>query len=49
MVLRLEDIHYFLDSHHVGAFEGAMTYAGVRGNVRIASQGHSTADLLLEW
>jgi uncharacterized protein (TIGR02265 family) len=49
MILRLEDIHYFLDSHHVGAFEGAMNYAGVRGNVRIAAQSRSTADLLLEW
>jgi uncharacterized protein (TIGR02265 family) len=49
MVLRLEDIHYFLDSHHVGAFEGAMNYAGVRGKVLIAVQSRSTADLLLEW
>jgi uncharacterized protein (TIGR02265 family) len=49
MVLRLENIHYFLDSHHVGAFEGAMTYAGVRGSVRIAAQSRATADLLLEW
>jgi len=49
IILRLEDIHYFLDSHHVGAFEGAMKYAGVHGNVRIAVQNRSTADLLLEW
>ena len=48
-VVRLEEVHYFLDSHHVGAFEGVLRYAGVEGHVRIAPRGRAAADLLLEW
>jgi uncharacterized protein (TIGR02265 family) len=48
-VVRLEEVHYFLDSHHVGTFEGVLKYAGVRGRVLIASRSPSAADLLLEW
>jgi uncharacterized protein (TIGR02265 family) len=48
-VVRLEDVHYFIDCHHVGAFEGALKYAGVSGGVRIAKRGIAAADLLLEW
>jgi len=48
-IVRLEDIHYFLDSHHVGAFEGVLKYAGVKGRVLIATRSQSAADLLLEW
>jgi uncharacterized protein (TIGR02265 family) len=48
-VVRLEDVHYFLDSHHVGTFEGALKFAGVAGRVLIASQSRTCADLLLEW
>lgn len=48
-IVRLEDIHYFLDSHHVGAFEGALKYAGVRGRIRLAKLSRSAADFLLEW
>ena len=48
-IVRLEDIHYFLDSHHVGTFEGVLKYARVRGRVRIAMRSRSAADLLLEW
>jgi uncharacterized protein (TIGR02265 family) len=48
-IVRLEDIHYFLDSHHVGTFEGVLNYARVRGRVRIAMRSRSAADLLLEW
>jgi uncharacterized protein (TIGR02265 family) len=49
MIVRLSDVHYFLDSHHVGAFEGALRYAGVHGTVRIAPRGRTAADFLLEW
>jgi uncharacterized protein (TIGR02265 family) len=49
MILRLEHIHYFLDSHHVGAFEGAVKYAGARAKIRIATQSRSAADFLVEW
>jgi uncharacterized protein (TIGR02265 family) len=48
-VVRLEDIHYFLDSHHVGTFEGVLKFARVRGRVRIAMRSHCSADFLLEW
>lgn len=49
VVVRLTDIHYFLDSHHVGTFEGLLRHAGVEGTVRIASRSTSDADLLLSW
>lgn len=48
MVLRL-DVPYFLDSHHVGAFEGALEHAGVKGEVLIARRSDTSADLLLRW
>ena len=48
-IVRLEDIHYFLDSHHVGTFEGVLKFAKVRGRVLIAERGPGVADFLLEW
>jgi uncharacterized protein (TIGR02265 family) len=48
-VVRMEKVPYFLDSHHVGTFEGVLRYAGVEGTVRIASRSPSAADLLLAW
>ena len=48
-VVRLEEVHYFADSHHVGAFEGALKYAGVKGRVLMSSRGKAAVDLLLEW
>ena len=48
-VVRLEDIYYFVDSHHVGAFEGVLNFAGVKGHVLVAKRGRAAADLLLEW
>ena len=49
IVISLDDVHYFVDSHHVGAFEGVLRRAGVRGRVLIARRGRAAADLLLEW
>lgn len=49
MIVSLDEVHHFVDSHHVGAFEGALAYAGVRGTVKIAPRGSTAADLLLEW
>jgi uncharacterized protein (TIGR02265 family) len=49
VIVSLREVYHFLDSHHVGAFEGALKYAGVRGKVSIAVHGQATADLLLEW
>jgi uncharacterized protein (TIGR02265 family) len=48
-VVNLRDVPHFLDSHHVGVFEGTLDYAQVNGNVRIASHSPTSADLLLEW
>jgi uncharacterized protein (TIGR02265 family) len=48
-VLRLDEVHYFLDSHHVGAFEGTMKHAGVQGEVSIEAESRSCADFLLRW
>ena len=31
MVVRLESVCYFLDSHHIGVFEGTLQFAGVDG------------------
>lgn len=49
IVVRLEEVHYFLDCHHVGAFEGALKHAGVRGRVLIDPLSRCNADLLLQW
>jgi uncharacterized protein (TIGR02265 family) len=47
--VRLEKVPYFLDSHHVGSFEGTLRYAQATGTVRLASRSQSSADLLLTW
>jgi uncharacterized protein (TIGR02265 family) len=48
-VVSLDNVQYFLDSHHVGVFEGTMTHAGVSGRVRIARRSEFCAELMLEW
>jgi uncharacterized protein (TIGR02265 family) len=48
-VVSLVDVHHFLDSHHVGVFEGTLEHAGVTGRVSIARRSDSSAELLLEW
>ena len=48
-VVELRNVQYFLDSHHVGAFEGILDYAAVKGLVRIAALSPVSADLLVEW
>lgn len=49
-VVRLEQVHYFLDSHHVGIFEGALRFAGKREtSVRICEHSTTAADLLCSW
>ncbi len=49
MILSLDDVPHFLDSHHVGVFEGCLEYAGVRGEVRIHRRGERAAELWLGW
>jgi len=48
-IVRFEEIHYFLDSHHVGSFEGIIKFAGKQGTVRILSYSATRADLLCTW
>lgn len=49
MQVSLDDVLYFLDSHHVGVFEGTLELAGVDGRVRLRRRSETAADLLLEW
>ena len=49
MILALSGVYHFLDSHHVGVFEGTLQHSGVSGSVRIATRSPTSADLLLEW
>ena len=48
-IVRVEELSFFLDSHHIGAFEGALTYAGKRGAVKICAYSPVAADLLCTW
>ncbi|MET0343542.1 MAG: DUF2378 family protein [Polyangiales bacterium] len=48
-IVRLTDVYYFLDSHHVGAFEGALHFAGKRCQVRVRAASASAADFLIVW
>ena len=49
-IVRLEQIHFFLDCHHIGVLEGALRFAGKRHtNVRICSYSATSADLLCRW
>lgn len=48
-IVHLEEILYFLDSHHVGSFEGILKFAGKEGTVRIRSYSATSADLLCTW
>jgi uncharacterized protein (TIGR02265 family) len=49
IIVSLASVPYFLDCHHVGAFEGAMKRAGVRGTVAINVLSNAAAHFLLEW
>jgi uncharacterized protein (TIGR02265 family) len=48
-VIRLDQVLYFLDCHHVGVFEGLLGYAGRRGVVKIMHRSQTSADFLLTW
>jgi uncharacterized protein (TIGR02265 family) len=48
-IVSIQQLHFFLDCHHVGAFEGALRYAGLRGDVAICSYSNSDADLRCTW
>jgi hypothetical protein len=48
-VVRIDRVPYFLDSHHVGTFEGVLRHERTEGTVKIASRSTTSADLLLSW
>lgn len=48
-IVKLTGVHYFLDCHHVGMFEGLLQYAGVMGEVLVDVQGPGEAEMLLRW
>lgn len=49
MQLSFDHVYHFLDSHHVGVFEGIFEHLGVQGRVRIAMTSLSSGTFLLEW
>ena len=49
VTLALDDVCYFLDSHHVGVFEGTLEHADVQGRVLIRRRSATAADFRLEW
>jgi uncharacterized protein (TIGR02265 family) len=49
IVVSLDDVFYFLDSHHVGVFEGTLEHAEVDGRVRLHRRTETSCDLLLAW
>jgi len=48
-VIRMSDIHNFLDSHNVGVFEGVMRHAKLEGTIRIRSYSRTSADFFCAW
>jgi uncharacterized protein (TIGR02265 family) len=48
-IVRLQNVTWFLDSHHVGTFEGVLRFAGAEGSLKIRSYSAVTADLLCTW
>ncbi len=49
VIVHLDDVYNFLDSHNVGVFEGALGYAGLDGVIRIRAQSATRADFFCEW
>ncbi len=48
-ILRLERVPYFLDSHHVGCFEGATRAIGIHATVKIRLETWASGEFLCEW
>lgn len=49
-VVRIEQLHYFLDSHHVGAFESVLRFAGASApKVLMCAYSSIDADFLCTW
>ena len=48
-IIRMSEIHNFLDSHNVGVFEGVMRHAKIEGTIRMRAYSRTAADFLCEW
>jgi uncharacterized protein (TIGR02265 family) len=49
-IVRMQGVPYFLDSHHVGVFEGVLRYAGVKeGSVLLRAHSPIDAELWCRW
>lgn len=49
-LVEMRDIHFFLDSHHVGSFEAVLQFAGAGdGAVWLRRHSPGDADLYLAW
>ena len=48
-IIRMSEIHNFLDSHNVGVFEGVMKLAKVDGTLRMRAYSRTAADFSCEW
>ncbi|HEX4513622.1 MAG TPA: DUF2378 family protein [Polyangiaceae bacterium] len=48
-IVRMTEIHNFLDSHNVGVFEGVLKLAKVEGTIRIRAYSRTSADFSCEW
>ena len=48
-IVALRDVHYLLDSNHIGTWEGVLKLVGMRGEVLYRSLGPAAADFLITW
>lgn len=48
-ILELREIHYLIDSNHVGAMEGLLRPLGLKPEVRVYERGPGHAELLVTW
>ena len=48
-VIMLKNVYYFLDSHHVGVFEGLAKSIGLRVTTRVRMRGKFDGDFELTW
>jgi uncharacterized protein (TIGR02265 family) len=49
VLVELASVHYFLDSHHVGVFEGVLRLAKMEGTVKIHKRSETSGDILCSW
>jgi uncharacterized protein (TIGR02265 family) len=49
VMVRLEHVYHFLDSHHVGVFEAAVRACKVKGTIAIRLDSPCDGDFLITW